>query len=134
MVFISLISKSIETDTKKLIENIGSNPDKKQELVGQFITATNRKICRQHRHMFITLFTTLYGYDYESLSRDATKFIVLDSIPKVSRAERAKLLRVMLDCFNRYFGNDYSVLLDECADKCKNHRILQETGGDLPFV
>ena len=67
MISISLISKSIEADTKKLIENISSNPDKEQELVDQFISETNRKIGRQHRNMFITLFTTLYGYDYETI-------------------------------------------------------------------
>ena len=44
MISISLISKSIEADTKKLIENISSNPDKEQELVDQFISETNRKI------------------------------------------------------------------------------------------
>lgn len=84
--------------------------------------------------MFITLFTTLYGYDYESLSRDTTKFIVLGVVPKISRLERSKLLRVMLDCFSRYFGNDYSVLLNECADKIESHKVLAETGNDLPFV
>ena len=47
MISISLISKSIEADTKKLIENISSNPDKEQELVDQFISETNRKIGRQ---------------------------------------------------------------------------------------
>ena len=72
MISISLISKSIEADIKKLIENISSNPDKEQELVDQFISETNKKIGRQHRNMFITLFTTLYAYDYESLSRDTT--------------------------------------------------------------
>ena len=125
MISISLISKSIEADTKKLIENISSNPDKEQELVDQFISETNKKI---------TLFTTLYGYDYESLSRDTTKFIVLGVVPKISRMERSKLLRVMLNCFSRYFGNDYSVLLNECADKIESHKVLQETGDDLPFV
>ena len=134
MVSISLISKSIEADTKKLIENISNNPDKEQELVDQFILETNKKIGRQHRNMFITLFTTLYGYDYESLSRDTTKFIVLGVVPKISRMERSKLLRVMLDCFSRYFGNDYSVLLNECADKIESHKVLAETGEDLPFV
>ena len=108
MISISLISKSIEADTKKLIENISNNPDKEQELVDQFISETNKKIGRQHRNMFITLFTTLYAYDYESLSRHTTKFIVLGVVPKISRMERSKLLRVMLDCFsilNDFFEN-----------------------------
>lgn len=134
VVFISLISKSIEVDTRKLIENIGSNPDMEQELVGQFVSETNRKIGRQHRNMFIALFTHLYSFDYESLLKDTTKFIVLGAVPRISRTERAKLLRVMLACFRGYMGNDYSVLLDECADKCRCHKVLQETGDDLPFV
>lgn len=44
MISISLISKSIEADTKKLIENISNNPDKEQELVDQFISETNKKM------------------------------------------------------------------------------------------
>lgn len=78
--------------------------------------------------------TLRHGYDYESLSRDTTKFIVMDVVPKISKLERSKLLRVMLECFSRYFGDDYSVLLNECADKIESHKIPQETGEDLPFV
>ncbi len=117
-----------------LILRASIHPDYTDNLVTDFEKKIRGQIVKDKRRIFVQLFSYLYGYDFESLQRDILKQIVLDSHVSLSKAERAKMLRVALDAYHRWFSEDYSLLLNECHERIVSHKVMSAAGEDLPFV
>lgn len=130
-----MLSKTIGSLAMNLVTNALEHPDDIDNLVAGFEQEVSELVAKNKRQVFVELFVHLYGGDYERLQLDVLKQIVLDAPIVVTGTDRARLLRVALTSYGRWFPeDDYTILLNECYEKIKAYGVMEEAGCQLPFV